>query len=553
MYNLNLTKKKRVTVQNRSKRNCEGTEQLQKRLRFAAGVLAAVLTVTAPFAGVSDVAFGASHMAGQELPAGGAMELVEEPVVRVISEGGRASLKSIRSELAQYDWDCYSNDYYYSRLSAKERQLYERLDAACGELLTSSEAAATYQVKKDGKTVTRYGTKKVSSLGLSSDQVKRVLTLFIYANPQYYFLNTVFYTTNNDMCAICVYDAFATGSRRAKETAKVRARLDALQAQVADNGCTYETEAQIHDLLCGELSYMSGDDALSDHSDPYYTQSAYGALMTGETVCAGYTKLYSMLCNYFGIDCIAVTSADHAWNKVRYGEHWYVVDVTWDDTSWDRSKYFHITDQRMKATDQDGSHETHSFYSGICPAADTEFSGSLMPMQGLAQPRVEVRDTAAGADITMSADVGTIYYTLDGTAPGSDDRYQGTIELTDGGTYVVTAMTACEGMISSAYEIFTVRIAGGSVRISSAANVSGKKIKVKLKATKSYTGYEVCYSSKKDFSNRKSSRIRGTSATISGLKKGKTYYIRVRGYKTDVYGNDYYTPYSKTKKVTITK
>lgn len=535
MYNLNLIKK--------------------EWLKFAAGVLAAVLTVTAPFSGVSDVAYGASRMAGQEIPTGGVIEFVEEPVVRVISEGGGsgASLKSIRSELAPYDWDCYSNDYYYSKLSAKEQQLYERLDAACGELLTSSGVAASYQVKKDGKTVTRYGTKKVSSLGLSSDQVKKVQTMFAYSNPQYYFLNTILFTTSNDMCALGVYDTFAGGNKRTRETAKVRARLDALQAQVADNGCTYETEAQIHDLLCGELSYLSGDDALEDYSDPYYTQSVYGALMTGETVCAGYTKLYSMLCNYFGIDCIAVTSADHAWNKVRYGDHWYVVDVTWDDTEWDRSKFFHITDQRMKATDQDNSHETHSFYSGICPTADTEFSGSLMTMQGFAQPQVEVRDTAAGADITMSADAGTIYYTLDGTTPGTDDRYQGPIELTDGGTYVVTAMTAGEGMIASAYEIFTVRIAGGSVRVSSAANMSGKKIKVKLKATKRYTGYVVSYSSKKDFSDQKSAKVKSTSATISGLKKGKTYYIRVRGYKTDVYGNDYYTPYSKAKKVTITK
>lgn len=529
-------------------------KQNMKQLRFAAGMLAAVLTVTAPFSGASDVALGASRTAAREAPTGGRMEFVTEPIVKVLSEGsGKAALRSIRPELVQYDWDCYSSDYYYSKLQAKEQQLYERLDAACGELLTASIAAAVYQVKKDGKTVTRYGTKKVSSLGLSSEQVKKVQTMFVYANPQYYFLNTILFTTSNDMCALGVYDAFAEGGKRAQETAKVRARMEALQAQVYDGGCTYENEAQIHELLCDELSYMSGDEVLNNYADPYYTQSVYGALTTGETVCAGYTKLYSMLCNYFGIDCIAVTSTDHAWNKVRYGDHWYIVDVTWDDTAWDRSKYFHLTDQKMKATDQDRSHEAYSFYSGICPAADTEFSGSLMSMRGLDQPRAEITDTAAGVNITMSADVGDIYYTLDGTAPASDDRYQGTIELTDSGTYVVTAMTAGEGMVPSAYEIFTVRIAGGSVRVSSAENVSGKKIRVKFRASKKYTGYVVSYSSKKDFSNQKSAKVRSTSATISGLKKGRTYYIRVRGYKTDVYGNEYYTSYSKTQKVKVTK
>ena len=89
--------------------------------------------------------------------------------------------------------------------------------------------------------------------------------------------------------------------------------------------------------------------------------------------------------------------------------------------------------------------------------------------------------------------------------------------------------------------------------VSAATNVSGKKIKVKLKATKSYTGYEISYASKKDFSNQKSAKVKNASVTISGLKKGKIYYIRVRGYKVDVYGNYYYPPYSKTKKVTVTK
>ena len=48
-------------------------------------------------------------------------------------------------------------------------------------------------------------------------------------------------------------------------------------------------------------------------------------------------------------------------------------------------------------------------------------------------------------------------------------------------------------------------------------------------------------------------KVKSKAVTISGLKKEKTYYIRVRGYKTDDYGKYYYTPYSKTKKVTVTK
>lgn len=527
-----------------------------------AAVLAAALTVAAPFEGMSAVAFGAQQGIKQELPSGGVIGPVTESVVRVVSDGTQTknTLRSIRPELRQYDWDCYSNDYYYSKLSAKEQLLYERLDAACAELLTTADAEVPlYEVTlkepaADGSTkINRRGTKMVSTLGLTTGQVKMVQTLFVYANPQYYFLNTILLeNTLDNTCALGVYDLFTDGNSRAQATAEVQAKLTALQARVSDNGYVYETEAQIHDLLCDELTYLPGDDVLSDYSDPLYTQSVYGALTSNATVCAGYTKLYSMLCNYFGIDCIAVTSTSHAWNEVRYGDHWYIVDVTWDDTR-DRSRYFHISDARMKATDQQNSHVPYSYYEGLRPVADVDFDGGLMLMPGVAQPKVTVKDTAPGVTITFASDQGDVYYTLDGTIPGENDLYTEPIALTDSGTYVVTAVAKGAGKIASAYEIFPVRIAGGSVSVSSATNVSGKKIKVKLKSTKTFAGYEVSFASKKDFSNQKSLKIKTKAATISGLKKGKTYYVRVRGYQLDAYGNIYYTPYSKMKKVTIKK
>lgn len=535
-----------------------------KCVRLLAGVLAAALTVSVPYPGILDIVSGAQLKEDPALPAGGMMEFVTEQVESVCTDvtDGKHELRSVQPELCRNDWDCYSNDYYYSKLSAKEQQLYERLDAACGELLTSAKvSASSYKVKvtdtKGTKTLTRRGTKMVSTLGLSREQVKKVQTLFIYANPQYYFLNTTLLeNTKENTCALGMYEAFADGGSRAEVTEDLLARLDAWQETIVDNGCTYKTEVQIHELICDELSYMSGD-VLSDKTDPYYTQTIYGALVKGETVCAGYTKLYAALCNYFGIDCIAVSSEDHAWNEVRYGAHWYIVDVTWDDTK-DRTRFFHITDRRMTAVDQNRSHVPYSYYEGIRPVADAEFAQELKTMTGLNQPRVELKDTAAGVSIAMTADGGNIYYTLDGTDPGVNDLYTTPIELTDGGIYIVTAVAADEGSISSAYEIFPVRIAGGKVSITAAKNVSGRQIKVKFQSAKKYSGYEISYASKRDFRNAKSVRfadadIASRTVLISGLKKGKIYYIRVRGYKVDAYGDYYYTPYSEMKKVTITR
>lgn len=533
----------------------------RKKLKgLFSGMLAVTLAVTAPFGGAvpvsgaqqsaeADAAFCARK---KEARAQGTMDFVTERIAQVVSEGGGASFRSIRESLRQYEWDCYSSDYYYGRLTGKEQLLYERLDAVCGELLAGRDAAATYKVKSNGATVTRRGTKTVSTLGLTQDQVKKVQSLFVYSNPQYYFLNTILFTTNKNSCALGIYDAFASGSDRAKATEEVFDRLEDLQAQVKTGGSLYETDSHIQHLICSYLIYLSDKDALSDYTDPYYTQSVYGALIEGDTVCAGYTKLYVALANYFGIDCIAVTSETHAWNQVRYGDHWYIVDLTWDDTT-DSTDYSYLSKKQMRAKDQNSDHVEKSFYKEILPAADEEFSDSLKALKGLEQPEAEVKDTPTGLTITMESGEGDIYYTLDGTAPTSADLYTEPVTLTDGGTYIVTAVTAREGMIQSAYEIFPVRIAGGSVSISSAVNDSGKKIRVQYKSKKSFEGYEVSYASKKDFRNQKSAKVKGTAVTISGLKKGTTYYIRVRGYKKDAYGNYYYTPYSKAKKVKVTK
>ena len=207
----------------------------------------------------------------------------------------------------------------------------------------------------------------------------------------------------------------------------------------------------------------------------------------------------------------------------------------------------------MYATDQDNSHIANSLYIGLMPTADIRFSDSLKSVYGLEQPKVEIADTADGLTITMDSTQGEVYYTLDGTTPTSGDLYENPIELRDAGDYVVTAVTMQDGRLSSAYEIFPVRIADGEVRVRSVKNLEGKQVRVQFQASGNYAGYEVSYASKRDFSNQKSAKLTTSAARIKKLALGKTYYVRVRGYRTDAYGNYYYTPYSKAKKVQVVR
>ncbi|MBE6787333.1 MAG: leucine-rich repeat domain-containing protein [Ruminococcaceae bacterium] len=77
-----------------------------------------------------------------------------------------------------------------------------------------------------------------------------------------------------------------------------------------------------------------------------------------------------------------------------------------------------------------------------------------------------------------------------------------------------------------------------------------KSLVVKVKKEKTVTGYQIQYSLKKNFKGAKTVTIKKNSTitkTIKKLKSKKTYYLRVRTYKT-YKGKKYYSAWSKTSK-----
>ncbi len=65
-------------------------------------------------------------------------------------------------------------------------------------------------------------------------------------------------------------------------------------------------------------------------------------------------------------------------------------------------------------------------------------------------------------------------------------------------------------------------------------------------------GYQVQYSPSKKFTGAKSVTARTCSVTLGNLKKGKTYFVRVRAYRT-LKGVKYYGRWSKVKSVKVGK
>ena len=94
------------------------------------------------------------------------------------------------------------------------------------------------------------------------------------------------------------------------------------------------------------------------------------------------------------------------------------------------------------------------------------------------------------------------------------------------------------------------------VTLSKVTNVKGKKVKITWKKVSGASGYQIVIATNKKFtSGKKTITIENgktKSKTISKLKKKKTYYVKVRAYKTSS-GKKVWGDYSNVKKVKIKK
>ena len=97
-----------------------------------------------------------------------------------------------------------------------------------------------------------------------------------------------------------------------------------------------------------------------------------------------------------------------------------------------------------------------------------------------------------------------------------------------------------------------VKVAKAS--LTSAKNSKSKQILLKYKKVSDAKGYEISYSTDKKFKKAVTKKNTAkTSYTISKLKKGKIYYVRIRAYRMDSTGKKVYGKYSSMKKVKVSK
>ncbi len=421
-------------------------------------------------------------------------------------------------------WDVYSTNYIYNRLSQNERNFWDALDEVLRGYMSGMENAGSVKARdpETGGYELYYVTGKGPSytyFNLTRSRAEDLFLMFNYSNPQYYFLGNGCLLSESAMFPI-IYDAFANGSARAAETAKMKAQIDAMVSQVKAGKTAVEKAKIAHDLICEKVFY--DHDYQTNNPHTIYHQSAYSVFCENYTVCAGYTKAFTILMNGAGVDAISLTSYAHAWNMVCLNDSWYHIDCTWDDTdgaAYGEMVYQYFNRSTSKITgelDQNSYHQPEPFYQGVMPAA-TQDSGATVtsigtigtPAAKAAAPKIFKWETAEGIGVTLSVSTpgADIYYTLDGMEPSSASsrsfRYTGAFEVEHGTT--VKAIAVCDTMWDSPVASATLKKKTYTVKfntrgygtISSKKVISGKTVKKPSSPKRSKYTFEGWYTSTK--------------------------------------------------------
>lgn len=450
-------------------------------------------------------------------------------------------------------WDVYSSNYIYNRLNSAEKAFWDSLDTICCRYLTQNIDAKIYRVSIYDNAGIVIDNEDMAAAQYAADcayigrnRANEIFLMFNYSNPQYYFLEG--YLFSGTQIIPSFYMDFQKGSVRSAATAAVKQQVTAWEAQIA-TGTSEVAKAKIaHDLIINKVMYdmgwYQGEGSMKNsfHQSAYSVFSNADNIVSGEagyTVCAGYSKAFEMLMNGAGVDTMAVTSSDHAWNIININDSWYYIDCTWDD--WDGENGYEVVYQFFNRSrsmllslsgGQGESHIEESCYTNLLPACTldsgatyTSIGTCLTPTTRTVAPTVTLKAVNGGVRVTLSSTTpgAEIYYTLNGTDPSSSFTRS---YLYTGPFTVTSSVTVKARAVSNTRLDSTV----------SAKTTNGKSCKVVFKSNggSSVSSQYVLYNAKasKPKNPTKSGYAFGGWYTDSKCTKAYNFNTKLTGNKT---------------------
>lgn len=168
----------------------------------------------------------------------------------------------------------------------------------------------------------------------------------------------------------------------------------------------------IHDYVVNTYSYRNSTNILGAVCTD--ETRSIGYMMTHkEGCCVSYARMIKVLCDYYEIPCINVSSVDHMWNEIQVDGKWYLLDATWDDTEPIRYDYF--LKGAKSVTDE--HHKIETDYP-VPVLSDDDYAEPTVPQPNVkpmpTQPNVKPIPAQPKAVTVTSATKGKVVYAISG-------------------------------------------------------------------------------------------------------------------------------------------
>lgn len=225
---------------------------------------------------------------------------------------------------------------------------------------------------------------------VTAPKLRTVFSAVYNDHPELFWLETA-YSGKYRRDGICVEIDLRmnyTAQNLEESKAIFNEKAGEILAQAASLSDNYEKEKLVHDALIDRVTYNMG---------AQMNQSAYSALVNGQTVCAGYARAFQYLMQQLGIPCYYCTGyagEAHAWNIISLDDGYYNVDTTWDDTEGGNYDFFNKTDQ-----DYAGTHVRQEL-SVYLPPCNGQRYRNLEPESGM--ENVPAGNPVSGLDVSSS-------------------------------------------------------------------------------------------------------------------------------------------------------
>ncbi len=110
----------------------------------------------------------------------------------------------------------------------------------------------------------------------------------------------------------------------------IKAKVDEIENEIWKDSMGIEDKIkEAHNYIINHSKY---DKERSDNKIVNYkSDSAYGTLLEGYSLCGGYTDSMALFLEDLHVKNFKVSSENHVWNALLLNNNWYHLDLTWDD------------------------------------------------------------------------------------------------------------------------------------------------------------------------------------------------------------------------------